>query len=223
MKTSMVMLLCLVVLACASAPLPESPPIAEHPELASVPTADYMLSWTPVRVQVIHLDVHIDLLSWSVFDVLLRSARDADVVVVQIDSPGGDLDASEKIFRAIKESHRKVVCVVDHLGASGAFLVLQGCDVRVMTKAAMLMVHDSYYTEPAPGDPDGKALEALNRILADVWCARLKVGVGRCYSQYRGHDWWMSADDALEVGAVDQVVPDVRSYISSLRFPLDGS
>ncbi|MDE3067222.1 MAG: signal peptide peptidase SppA [Verrucomicrobiota bacterium] len=64
---------------------------------------------------------------------LRRARRDARVkaVVLKVNSPGGEVMASDQIYRAIKsfqdESHKPVVCSMGSLAASGGYYISSPC------------------------------------------------------------------------------------------------
>ena len=144
-------------------------------------------------------------------------------IILEIDSPGGLVSSGLLVSRAIEESPAVVVCIVDGSAGSMAFYILQSCDIRLMTKRGRLMTH-----EPALHlDEDYYSLSEL-RDLADQqyvsdesFAAHCRARLNVTPEEYRRHVerrlWVMDWREALRVGAVDQVVPDVASVVDYLR------
>lgn len=128
-----------------------------------------------------------------------------------IDSPGGDLEPSLAIAAAVAR-RGDVRCLVRGMAASGAFAVLQSCAHRAMTAASTLMTHEPSWSLDGSFDR-----YEMRRDLADLeqaadrWnqlCARrLLVTTAEYLERVRGRSWQMTAEEALRVGAVDEVVP----------------
>lgn len=145
-------------------------------------------------------------------ETLTAARQRAEVAVIQIDSPGGLLHESRALARAIEMSPVPVICVVDGLAASGAYYLLQSCPVRLMTTRSALMVHEAYRGGPPtiPELEDEKekvALRAVNEAMVVQQCGRLSITAAECVERYRGREWWMLPDDAVQMGAVEAIVP----------------
>lgn len=138
----------------------------------------------------------------------------ADAVVLGILSPGGDCDASDHIFDAIKESPVPVYCYVRHMAASGAFWILQACKERVMEADARLMVHAPFIMAKADmAMKRADLVEALSKIdmmqelmIADI-APRMKMTEAALTKRLGEGDWFMSASQAVKSNAIDGVVP----------------
>ncbi len=73
------------------------------------------------------------------FKVVFRKAeRNSDVIIVEINSPGGSYYASSEISRIIKSSKKPTICYVTELATSGAYLVASSCDYVFSSKAAII-------------------------------------------------------------------------------------
>ena len=65
-------------------------------------------------------------------------------LLVLIDSPGGSVDAGQRILDTIKTEklqHTQVICLVVHHASSMAFNTLSTCDVRLATPGAFMLCH----------------------------------------------------------------------------------
>ena len=138
-----------------------------------------------------------------------------DVVVIEINSPGGEVDSGFRLVKAIERYPSKVICVVDGEADSMASYVLVSCDVRAMTKRSMVMIH-----QPAiGGDGPGRINEFDNIIgwlmaeetaMFEHYAGHMHITVGELRSRCDGgREFWMDWHGAKKYGAVDMVVDRV--------------
>lgn len=135
-------------------------------------------------------------------------------VVVEINSPGGNVFAALDMQKAIERHPHPVFCVVDGLAASAAFITLQSCSMRLMTNRSVIMAHHA-----AAPQASGQALQlanvaaalhALDRGNALHCAARMGMPVDDFEKHVAdGREWWMGLEEARENNAVDHQVADV--------------
>lgn len=144
---------------------------------------------------------------------LARWARKAGAhtLVVTIDSPGGDAGEAISLYRALRDSGLRTRCEVRGLAASGAFLALQGCDVRLMSKGARLATHRpiAYIRGPMSISVElakqmSDELTSKSAVVDGLIAARL----GMTLDAYRvlvanGGIWTMDLEAALRMHAID--------------------
>jgi protease-4 len=72
--------------------------------------------------------------------MLDKSSRDSSIkaVVIEVNSPGGSVVASDEIARAIEEFEKPTVAWVGEMGASGAYYVASSCDYIVADQASVV-------------------------------------------------------------------------------------
>lgn len=145
-----------------------------------------------------------------------------EVIILEINSPGGGTEAGFKMMKVIEDSPIPVVCVVDEHAYSMAFRILQSCTLRFMTRRAQIMTHDTYF-ESVSGPATRTSLRLLlkqldNDHLAETehYCRRLKVSLKECREKSE-REWWMTQQEALKVGAVDGVVQSVKIVVDAYR------
>ena len=140
-----------------------------------------------------------------------------DRVVIEINSPGGEVEPGFKLVKAIEHYHAKVVCIVDGTAASMASYLFVGCDVRAMTKRSVLMIH-----QPGMGD-QGQLNELLN---AADWMKAYGVAMAEGYAlhmkgitaadiiarTFGGREMWLDWREAKKLGAVDVILDKVEDY-----------
>ncbi len=155
----------------------------------------------------------------------LEAAKAAEpvAVVIELTTPGGSVDSGFRLIRAIETSPVPVVCVVDHKAMSEGFAILEACHLRSATPRSQLMTHTPYVNSLAGG-----TLEDLENVLGSlkatahshaIQCSkRLKVSFEEYSKKVSGgKSWFMGADEALAVGAIDFIAPTVESVVLTLR------
>lgn len=140
--------------------------------------------------------------------LMALDAESAEDVTLYINSPGGDAAGMFAVYDVIQLMRAKVNTTCVGLAASaGAFLLATGTGVRAATPNARIMIH-----QPS-GGAQGQASdiqiqarqiaylrERQNQILAER--------TGKPVDQIArdvDRDFWMSADEAVEYGLVDEV------------------
>ncbi len=79
------------------------------------------------------------LTSQSLIDTLRRADEDPQVkaILLYIDSPGGDVVASDEVYRALKGLEKPVVAYLGEVAASGAYYIACGADKIVAHPASL--------------------------------------------------------------------------------------
>lgn len=152
----------------------------------------------------------------AVAQAIMRAPKDAIVILV-IDSYGGDLASARRVSRALEE--RGAICLVDGQGYSAAYFILQSCRLRLMTPRSSLLVHKaSVYIPPVVEEAMKtiKLLDATNASMVPQNCLRLKIPLPDCVAKYENEDWVMVWQEATAVGAVEGVVMNEQEILLSL-------
>lgn len=138
-------------------------------------------------------------------------------VVIEIDSPGGSVFAAIRLQKAIERHDKAVMCVVDGLAASAAFVTLQACTSRYATARSMLMAHTaSLGTKGQEHDlrNGAEALRVVNWGMIE-FCARR---MGMAHEAFESHvangaEWYLSQADGLTFKALDGPAKDVAEIV----------
>ena len=115
----------------------------------------------PAQVTTVGLYGFINAQSASRVIKALHAARDGDVVIIDINSPGGRVDVGDRIMTAMRTSHAHVVTQVRrHAYSEATIIALSNPDVRI-SKSAIIHFHLGGYVKD--GGPEvecnGKALQ----------------------------------------------------------------
>lgn len=140
---------------------------------------------------------------------LVRELNDITTskISVRINSPGGSVFDSIAIYNALVKHAAEVTIYVDSLAASGASIIAQAGDNRVMMVGSQMMIHD------ASGVGIGN--EAELREMAD-FLGFESDNIALIYANHAGGDsaeWrtrmrnetWMLAPEAVELGLADEI------------------
>ena len=178
-------------------------------------------------VPVIAISGTIDEDGAKLFNALLEKiqAAKATSVIIEINSVGGDVDSAILMVKAMEASTMRLVCVVDAEAASMAYYVLQGCNVRLMTKRSVLMIHQpkiALETLPASSQDKfhnfGNFLDATNKGMVEHEAKKMKIKPSELLKRIPGEvEWWLNWQEALKVGAVDGIVESTHQVAASMR------
>lgn len=142
-------------------------------------------------------------------------------VAVEINSPGGSLFAALDMQKAIERHDKAVLCVVDGMAASAAFITLQSCTTRYMTDRSVLMAHTAAVGVQGHEQAlrnGAEALKAIDQAQA-LHCAKR---MGMAPEDYAakiadGREWWLSETDALDAHAVDGDAESVAEIVGMVN------
>lgn len=150
----------------------------------------------------------IELMNWV-------AASGYKYIILEINSPGGYVDAGFKLAREIETSPIPVVCVVDGEAMSMAFYILQSCDTRIMTARSQLMLHRPKSNPGLIDEDDALAtydqLHHESEAALQHYATHMHMPIDYIRKQILRRDWYLSPSEALGVGAVDRVVPSVEA------------
>lgn len=154
---------------------------------------------------------------WGVSAKEFAAALDAlpvgvERIVVQINSPGGEVWEGLAITNQLRRHPATVTAVVDGIAASAAsFIAVGGADRVVMGRNAQMMIHDAWgmcMGNAADMRELGDRLDKISDNIASIYAER----AGGDVSAWRAamlRETWYNADEAVAAGlAVD--VEDVQ-------------
>lgn len=122
-----------------------------------------------------------------------------------IDSPGGSVVAAARIIAAMRSSDKKVTCIAE-TAISAAFMILQACDVRLITYSGITMQHNASLAVGRKEIPNFKTfVEFIYRML-DITDAIQAKRLGLSVEEFKNKtkdDWWLFSLDAVSNNVVD--------------------
>jgi ATP-dependent Clp protease protease subunit len=148
----------------------------------------------------------------------LKALGDIEVLDIYINSPGGDVFASQAIYSMLARHSATKNVFVDGLAASGASLVAMVGDTVTVYKNAMLMIHNPWTFGWGFASDLRKIADDLDKIReAMIPVYTEKSGLSREeVIKIMDAETWLTGDEALEKGFADQVM-DAKEVAASLN------
>jgi ATP-dependent Clp protease protease subunit len=133
---------------------------------------------------------------------------DAKTIHVRINSPGGSVFDGIAIYNALREHPAHVVTHIDSLAASIASVIALAGDEVKIAKNAYMMIHDPWTVTIGNAEQlrkDAGLLDKFSQTILDVYAARSSEKPDDL-KQLMHDETWLTADEALDMGLVDEVV-----------------
>jgi len=145
-------------------------------------------------------------LSSAYIQTQLQEAAGQDVEV-HISSVGGSAFDAIAIYDLLKKYPGKVTTHIDALAASAASIVAMGGQTVAMSKYALLMIHKPMVGSGGNADELLKDVQMLNVVqsrLAQIYMDKTGLD-GVTVNSLINSVTWMTADQALDLGFIDQI------------------
>lgn len=147
----------------------------------------------------------------------LDKLRDADRVILRINSDGGVVTEGMAIYAALRSHPAKFTAIVEGIAASIASVILCACDERRVAKGSFVMIHESSAgVNGCAGELEDMAatLRKINDQILDIYESRTGTKRARIARLIDGHDHYMTAEEAVELGFADAVI-SARAHFDS--------
>ena len=137
----------------------------------------------------------------------------SDPIEIVFHSPGGDVFSGFSLFDYILKLRGDGIQVTTScygLAASMAGLLLQAGDVRVMSPHSWMMIHEvgsGVIGKLSAVRDEQELLERIERDGLAVLAERSHLTVDEIQERSRRKDWWLTAEEALELGFIDEIRP----------------
>jgi len=142
---------------------------------------------------------------------LWQRTRPGEPIEIQFNSPGGDVVDGLALFdfiHTLREKGHEITTSTVGFAASMAAVLLQAGDKRIMGRSATMLIHQvsagagGRYTDIEDRMVWlGKMQDRLVEILAE----RSTLSTTEVKERWERRDWWLTADEALELGFVDTI------------------
>lgn len=130
-----------------------------------------------------------------------------DDVEIAVNCSGGDVFSASAIYGELRTYKGKTQAVVLGLSASAASFLMLGCEKVIASPMAQIMIHNS--SSFAAGDHremqhTADFLKSIDETIRNAY--ELKTGKSRDeLTQYMDNETWLTAQDALKLGIVDEI------------------
>ncbi len=148
----------------------------------------------------------------------LKSCPPGEPVRMTMNSGGGDAFAGEAIRAMLATAECTVECTIAGMCASAAVTIAMGCDVVRMTSNSALMIHGASTAVSGNAAELSSRLQLLETLDAGM-VALFVARTGRSekvVQAWLAAETWFTAEEALAVGLIDEVVPAIASASFSL-------
>lgn len=155
---------------------------------------------------------------------LLRAAGSRDVIV-NINSPGGDLFAGIAIYDLLRLHPGDVTVRVVGVAASAASIIAMAGDRVQIGRSAFLMIHNAWTI--AAADQHGfrsvaDQLAVFDEALADLYSIRSSIPAAEI-AEMMNRDTYISGRNAVERGFADELLPgDLIEANPNARAAIEG-
>lgn len=153
----------------------------------------------------------------SIVEQLVAAERTYRKIDVRINSVGGEVNAGIAIFNVLHQSTADITIYIDCIAASTASFIA-GCGKPVkMSRYARMMIHRP--KSCVFGDTERlKAciveLETIEDTLCQIYANRTGIPAEMIHATYMdGGDHWLTADEALSLGFVDEIYDDPHKVV----------
>ena len=141
----------------------------------------------------------------------LKDLKGKDITV-HINSTGGDVFQGQAIYSALKSYTGNVTVKIEGLAASMATIIALAGDKIQMTANSLFMIHSpmsNIFGNKSQMRRQINALEKVESTMLSVYSKRTKMSDDKINLMMET-ETWLSADEALEMGFVDEVIGAVK-------------
>lgn len=141
----------------------------------------------------------------------LKDLKGKDITV-HINSAGGDVFQGQAIYSALKSYTGKVTVKIEGLAASMATIIALAGDRIEMTANSLFMIHSpmsNVFGNKSQMRRQINALEKVESTMLSVYSKRTKMSDDKINLMMET-ETWLSADEALEMGFVDEIIGAVK-------------
>lgn len=139
----------------------------------------------------------------------LRSIGAGEDVVVNINSPGGDLFEGLAIYNVLREHKGQVTVKVLSLAASAASIIAMAGDTIQIARAGFLMIHNTWVVSIGNRNDlrdVADTIEPFDRAMADIYSARTGIDAKQI-GKMMDAETWIGGADAVDQGFADELLP----------------
>lgn len=136
-------------------------------------------------------------------------------------SPGGNIIAGFELFDFLQDlryqGHHITTGTLGY-AASMAGVLLQAGDVRWVGQQAWIMIHRAAFRAAGKTfeiEDEVKFTQRLEDRILDIFTSRSKLSKTKIKRNWDRKDWWISADEAIEAGLVDEIRAKMPEHSSS--------
>lgn len=148
---------------------------------------------------------------------------DASTIHLRINSPGGSVFAARAMETALREHKAHIVVHIDALAASAASFLAMAGDEIVMSKGAMMMIHNAWtitWGNAAELKATADLLEKIDGTLVETYADRSGAQADDIRA-WMAAETWFTAQEAIDAGLADKLAEN-GSAAAQARWNLEA-
>jgi len=132
-------------------------------------------------------------------------------IEVIFNSPGGDIMEGMALFdfiQGLRQDGHKITTGSAGMAASMAGILLQAGDHRWVGQQTWILIHRASFGVAGSTFDVEDQLEFIKRIeqrIVDIFVSRSKLDEDTIKEKWERKDWWITAEEALELNLVDEI------------------
>lgn len=137
----------------------------------------------------------------------LADYRDASVIHLRIDSPGGDVFAGRAMEQLISEHPARIISHVDGFAASAASYVARSAPEVHISKGGMFMIHKAWTWTYGNADEirkDAELLDMIDETLIKTYAEKTRQDPDQL-REWITAETWMNAELSVDRGFADKI------------------
>lgn len=133
-------------------------------------------------------------------------------LTLDINSPGGSVAAGLELYGVLRELSGEGHQIITRIGGEACSMggvVAQAGDLRQIRKHSYLHLHEASWGSIGKASEMKESAEHIEKITRDlcaIYAEKGTMDADAIYDRIHRREWWMSADEALSVGFVDEIV-----------------
>lgn len=137
----------------------------------------------------------------------MAEIKDAKVLNIRINSPGGDVFEGRAIMEAIRRFEGKTIAHIDSLAASAATSIALAADQVVMSEGALFMIHNASAMVWGDKNDMRQTADLLEKVEGAIVADYThKTGMDEAsIAAMMDAETWMTAKEALAHGFIDSI------------------
>ncbi|PTI27814.1 head maturation protease, ClpP-related [Staphylococcus xylosus] len=155
----------------------------------------------------------------------LKEMSNEKEIIVNINSNGGDVFSGVAIYNMLRRHDAHITVNVDGLAASIASVIAMAGDTINMPNNAVLMIHNAWTQVTGDSNAFKKQADSLERINSVVFNSYTDKNPGIDHAllrQYMDEETWFTANDAKELGLIDNITESTRVAAAATSTLLGG-
>ena len=127
---------------------------------------------------------------------------------LHIQSYGGSLLDTFSIVDTIEKSEVPIYTYVDGYAASAATLISVSGAKRFTGPNSILLIHQLSTSSGGKYEEmvdDKKNMDTFMKIIRNIYLKKSKLDI-ECLNDILRHDWWLTSNEALEYGLIDEII-----------------